>query len=261
MTITAGFRRPFVEQVAALLLRFGTLAPTAKWDDLWQSQHDRAFIVAGVVKADILADLAEAVGKAIVEGRGFEAFQRDFRAIVEKRGWHGWTGEGTPKGELWRMRVIYRTNVATSYAAGRMAQLRDGKFKYWIYKHGNALEPRVQHLAWDGIALPPDHPFWLTHAPPNGWGCTCEIRGANTVAGIRRAKGDPDKKLPEGWQTRDPKTGAPPGIDRGWDYPVGGTVSQDILDLVKTKSEKLPEELAQALNEAIGKGRAGNVQG
>ena len=55
--------------------------------------------------------------------------------------------------------VGYRTNMATSYAAGRMAQLIDSKFKFWVYKHGNALEPRLQHLAWDGQALPPEHPF------------------------------------------------------------------------------------------------------
>lgn len=260
MTLAATFGKPFAEAVAALLLRFATLAPTVKWDDLWQAQHERAFMVAGVVKADILADLAEAVAKALVEGRGFEAFKKDFRAIVEARGWHGWTGEGTPKGEAWRMRVIYRTNMSTSYASGRLAQLKDGNFAFWIYKHGNAIEPRLQHLAWDGIALPRDHPFWVTHAPPNGWGCTCRVRGANTVAGILRAKGDPNKQLPDGWQVRDPRTGAPQGIDKGWDYAVGDSISQDILDIVKGRVGKLPDQLARDLESAIAKGRAGDVQ-
>ena len=68
-------------------------------------------MVAGATKADLLADLAAAVDRAIVEGTGLEVFKRDFRGIVEKHGWHGWTGEGTAKGEAWRMRTIYRTNM------------------------------------------------------------------------------------------------------------------------------------------------------
>ena len=90
-----------------------------------------------------------------------------------------------------------------------------GNFKFWVYKHGNALEPRLQHLAWDGLVLSPDDPFWDTHAPPNGWGCTCRIRGANGPAGISAVRGDPDKKRPDGWQDRSSKTGTPAGIDKG----------------------------------------------
>lgn len=165
------FRKPFAEQVAALRLRFGDLRPTARWDDLVGSEHDRAFMVAGAVKADLLADLAAAVDRAVSEGTTLDQFQRDFRQIVERHGWHGWTGEGTKKGEAWRTRVIYRTNVATSYAAGRMAQLRQAGFPLWVYKHSGAEHPRLDHLSWDGLVLPSDHPFWATHYPPNGWGC------------------------------------------------------------------------------------------
>lgn len=141
--IRAIFRKPFLEQVAAFRLRLGNLVPTRRWDDIRGLQHDRAFMVAGAVKADLLADLGEAVEKAILEGTSLEEFRRDFRRIVETRGWHGWTGEGTKKGEAWRTRVIYRTNAATTYAAGRLAQLRDGGFPYWIYFHGGSLEPRL----------------------------------------------------------------------------------------------------------------------
>ena len=38
------------------------------------------------------ADLKAGVDKAIAEGRGIEAFRKDFRAIVQKHGWTGWTG-------------------------------------------------------------------------------------------------------------------------------------------------------------------------
>ncbi|MFC6499598.1 phage minor head protein [Gemmobacter lanyuensis] len=171
-------------------------------------------MVAGAVKADLLADLASAVDRAISQGRTLEEFRADFRAIVKKHGWHGWTGEGSAKGEAWRTKVIWKTNISTSYAAGRWAQLKAKGFKYLVYRHSGAEHPRLDHLAWDGLVLPIDHPFWKTHFPPNGWGCGCSVRGAMTPELARLLGGDPDK-LPEDWGEIDTRTGAPVGIDRG----------------------------------------------
>lgn len=109
--IEAIFRKPFAEQVAAFRLRLGDLVPSSAWDDLLGNAHDRGFMVAGAVKADLLADLAAAVDRSITEGTGFEAFKGDFRAIVAKHGWTGWTGEDTEAGQAWRMRTIYHTNI------------------------------------------------------------------------------------------------------------------------------------------------------
>lgn len=117
--LSATFRKPFKEQVAAWRLRLRELRPTSSSRDPGYSGFDRAFMVAGATKADLLADLAAAVDKAIVDGTGFEAFKRDFQAIVEKNGWHDYTGSKTEKGRNWRMRTIYRTNMRTTYMAGR----------------------------------------------------------------------------------------------------------------------------------------------
>jgi hypothetical protein len=173
------FRRPFDEQVAFFRGKLGNLVPTKKWDDIKKSAHDRAFMVAGAAKADLLADLAAAVDKAIAEGETLEAFRGRFLEIVRRHGWAGWTGDDrkTPddkggKGVAWRTRVIYQTNLATSYAAGRLAQLKEAGYRYWVYKHSDSVaHPRPQHLAWNGLTLPADHPFWQSHYPPNGWNC------------------------------------------------------------------------------------------
>jgi hypothetical protein len=246
VTLTAAFRRPFAFQVAAFRLRLQQLQPTMKWTDVWQEGHDRAFMVAGVMKADILADLAAAVDKAITQGTSLDEFRRDFRKIVAEKGWIGGAGQGTKGGEAWRTRVIYRTNMASTYAAGRWAQLQAAGYPFIIYHHGNSLEPRVHHLAWDGLVLEADHPFWATHAPPNGWGCSCYVSGARTMDAARRLGGKPGKELPDGWQARDPRTGDPKGIDRGWAYPPGGSAVNDILTL-KSKLETLPAEPSVAL--------------
>ena len=224
---------PFPEQVAALRLRLGNIVPTAKWDDLQHEMHDTGAMVAGALKTDLIADIMQAINLAAVNGTGLETFRKDWKAIVEKHGWHGWTGEGSAKGEAWRTRVVFQTNMSVSRAAGRLAQLRDGNFPIWVYLHGDSREPRVQHLAWDGLALPSDHPFWKTHYAPNGWGCSCRVRGARSAAGVRRLGGDPSKKLPENWDAIDPKTGVQVGIDKGWDYMPGGSVSQTIREMTK----------------------------
>lgn len=238
------FKRSFAEQVAFFRGKLGNLVPTATWRDLLREQHDRGFMVAGAAKADLLADLAGAVDKAIAEGETIQQFRTRFRDIVRTHGWHGWTGEGTKAGEAWRTRIIYETNLSTSYAAGRLAQLRAGQYPFWLYKHSEAVQhPRPQHLAWDGLVLPPDHEFWSTHAPPNGWGCRCRIVGVRSPAQARRLGGDPAKDLPSGWNDRD-NNGRLPGIDEGWDYQPGRST---LAPFVPREADDLSDVLASAL--------------
>lgn len=249
--ISGALKRPFKEQVAFFRGKLGNLVPTARWDDIQRSAHDRAFMVAGAAKADLLADLATAVDRSITEGKSLEAFRQDFRAIVERNGWHGWTGEGSKKGEAWRTRVIYQTNALSSYNAGRYAQLREGGFDLWIYRHNDSVKnPRPQHLAWNGLALPPGHEFWVAHAPQNGWGCKCYVVGARSARGARRLGGDPDKALPEDWDAIDAKTGTPVGIDKGWDYQPGAAVSQTIQAMAQ-KSVQWEYTLAKAYMQGV----------
>lgn len=218
------FARPFAEQVAFFRAKLGRLMPTATWADLWKAQHDKAFAVAGAATQDLLADLAAAVDKAIAEGEPIQQFRNRFGEIVERRGWHGWTGETTAAGRAWRTRVIYETNLLTSYSAGRLTQLKAGDYPLWMYRHADGVaNPRPQHLAWDGVVLPADHKFWTQHYPPNGWGCKCRVVGVRSDKQARRLGGDPDKALPRGWNAIDPKTGEPVGIDKGWGYQPGAT--------------------------------------
>src|SRR3569832_2461718 len=155
-------RLQFAEQLQALRIRLGNQVPTEKWTDLWKAQHDRAFMVAGAAKADLLADLAGAVEGAIAGGQSIEWFRKQFDAIVDKHGW-AYTGERN-----WRTRVIYQTNMATSYAAGRLAQLRDPELRRLKHKkknhhNNNKQQPHPLHVSWNGLTLPADHPWFSTH--------------------------------------------------------------------------------------------------
>lgn len=252
--IAAVFRRPFAEQVDFFRAKLGNLVPTQRWTDVWKAQHDRAFMVAGAAKADLLADLASAVEKAIADGESIDKFRARFAEIVDRHGWEDWTGSKTAAGRAWRTRVIYTTNAATSYAAGRLAQLKEGGFAFWVYKHSdNVLHPRPLHVAWDGLTLPADHEWWRTHYPPNGWGCKCYVVGARDARSARRLGGDPDRPLDPAWNETDPRTGEPIGIDRGWGYQPGATSSALLREFVPEYRDDLPPPCVQM---SCGAGRA-----
>ena len=228
-----GLRQQFQEQIDFFRAKLNL--PTERWDDIQTRANDRAFYVAGAQKADLLSDLRKAVDTAI-QGGSIGEFRKAFNQAVNKSGWAGWTGQGTEAGEAWRTRVIYQTNIATSYAAGRWAQLNDPDLAavrpFWRYIHSDSvLTPRPQHKSWgdSGLTLPRDHPFWRTHFPPNGWGCQCR------VTAVRLPRDADATAPPEGWDAIDPKTGAPVGIDKGWGYAPGANTSTPYRKFIQDK--------------------------
>ncbi|NJR43997.1 hypothetical protein HC761_00525 [bacterium] len=208
--------QPFVEAQNALRRRLGNQLPTDTWRDVQREAHDRAFVVAGAKKADLLADLAKAVDDSINKGLGLEYFLAEFDKIIGK---HGWAYKGERN---WRTRVIYQTNVAVSYAAGRLQQLRDPDLQklkpFWKYVHSDAqLYPRPLHQSWDGLVLPADHPWFEKHFPPDGWGCGCRVTAVTAREAARAKKRTPPNdgsRLINGREV-------PNGIDEGWDYMPG----------------------------------------
>ncbi|WP_219211921.1 phage head morphogenesis protein [Variovorax boronicumulans] len=242
-----GVRQRFQEQID--FFRAKLALPTERWDDIWQRAHDRAFIVAGAQKADLLSDLFGAVGKAVAGGSIGE-FRKAFADAVSRSGWTGWTGEGTKAGEAWRTRTIYRANVSASYGAGRWAQLTAPGLvavrPFWRYVHADGvLHPRPLHLSWHGITLPHDHEWWKTHFGPNGWGCGCYVVAV-------RSPGDGDQvEPPAAWDEIDPKTGAPAGIDRGWGYAPGASSDVSLQQMVEEKLITYPPAIALALSRAL----------
>jgi hypothetical protein len=214
MAVELVFKKPFKEAVE--FFRGKLNIPTARWDDLWQDQHARGFMIAGAMRDELLTDFRSAVDRAISEGVTLETFRKDFDTIVAK---HGWSYQG---GRNWRSNVIYSTNIRTAYQAGRWQQLTDPDLlqlkPYLEYRHGDSLQPRPLHLAWNGLTLPASDPWWQSHYPPNGWGCKCTVFAAGESDLARAGKSGPDT-APD--VVIDPNTGAPEGIGKGWAYNVG----------------------------------------
>lgn len=226
---------PFQEQLDYFRAKLNL--PTDRWDDVLGAAHDRAFIVAGMTKADMLQDMRDAVDKAIAQGTGLDAFRKDFAQIVQRTGWD-YNGSFD-----WRSRVIYQTNLSTSYAAGRWAQLNDPDLlkirPYWKYVHSDSVAtPRPLHLSWHGTILPAGNAWWRTHFCPNGWGCQCRI-----VAASKReydAAPDDRKQAPEdGTWIKVDAFGAehvvPNGIDYGFAHAPGANAGKTFSGLIQEK--------------------------
>lgn len=215
---------PFLEQIQHFDEK--VRLPTRAWTDIWEGMHARAFVVAGAAKEGLLADMQAAVGKAIHRGTTLQEFRRDFDKIVAQ---HGWAYNG---GRNWRTRVIYETNLRTSYQAGRFAQMqRVSKTRpYWRYRHNDAVDhPRPDHQAWDGLVLRHDDPWWSTHYPPNGWGCKCYVETLSErdikrlgKSGTDQAPSIEKESVTVGVRGPRPRTvEVPKGIDPGFGYSVG----------------------------------------
>lgn len=246
--MTINFKKlPFDEAIK--YFRQKVKLPTEKWTDLWEGMHSRAFVVAGAMKDELLADLFGAIDKAISEGSTITDFRKTFDETVVKNGW-------SYKGERgWRTGVIFNTNLRTAYTAANykeMLETREAR-PYWRYIGGLSENPRQLHLEWNGTVLPWDDPWWDTHFPPKGWGCKCEVV-SHSVEELSRDGWEISEKAPDDgtYQWTNPDTGEiieiPNGVDPGWAYNPGKTawgqpLSEDAMSAWKAQGAMAWERL------------------
>lgn len=246
------WNKPFREQ--SEFFRRKLALPSKNWDDLLRDEHDAGFIVAGAMKADLVADLKAAVQKVIDEGGSIGAFRKDFDRIVKARGWEGWTGSDSKVGISWRTRVIYNTNLRASFSAGRYAQMTDPDVlkarPYWRYVHRSAEHPRLQHQAWNGVTLPAQDPWFDSRWPPNGFGCQCKIDSV-TEREMTRSGGVTNRGTLSGGERLHlvKSTGElvklPQGVDYGWDYTPGKSAAQNALAARLNRLDSMDEAVAR----------------
>ncbi|WP_016949777.1 phage minor head protein [Anabaena sp. PCC 7108] len=224
--------------------------PTATWRDVWQQEHDIAFVVAGATKAALLADFRQAVDDGIAQGKTRAEFQKDFDRIVET---HGWQHKG---GREWRANIIYGTNLRTAYAAGRYEQMTDPDVlkmrPYWMWKHGNSREPRLHHLAMDGKVFPATDPWWNTNYPPSGWGCKCMVTSLSKRDIQRRGLEVEPPPQGDTYQWTNPagqKVTVKNSPDPGWGYAPGRSTQQQQVDVLKNILQTLPNDLRRQVEQ------------
>jgi len=205
--------------------------PTASYRDLTAQQRDRAFAVAGVMQAELLESLRQAVDKALVTGTTLQEFRQDFDREVAAAGW-SYRGNRT-----WRTELILNQNLRQAYGAGRYRQLTDPATlkarPYWMWRHGDSIYPRKQHLAWDGTTLPANHPWFRNKFPPAGFGCKCKILSLDKA----KVSKVPDDEFYEYTDAQGRRVRVPVGVDPGFELIPG---ISNLTDEVVRQTSKMP---------------------
>jgi hypothetical protein len=110
---------------------------------------------------------------------------------------------------------------------------------------------RPLHALWHGTILPVDHPWWLTHFPPNGWRCRCTVMQLNDRMLARRgwtvSKTPPEGPVRPFWRkgAREPVF-VPAGIDPGFGYNAG--IAREVA-LSRKAAESLDQARAAGMSE------------
>lgn len=140
--------------------------PTQSYTDLDGSLHDYYFTVAGALKSEQLVKIRMLVDKAIEKGISFNEFKKDFKQIAQKA-----------KIPASRARVIYETNLNSSYNKGRLSQHLEflNELPFWEYRHNQSPNPRENHQALNNIIRPADDPFWQIYYPVKAFNCHCTV--------------------------------------------------------------------------------------
>lgn len=236
-----------------------TLRPAFSWLDVWGQEHAHAFTVAKATEADVLAAFRGTIDDAISRGLGFEEWRANLEPRLKSLGWWGprsvvdaETGKAakvdfsSPR----RLRNIFWSNLRAARAAGQWerAQATKDVLPYLLYNRTTAADPRQEHLDWVGLLLHIDHPFWLTHFPPNGWGCLCSVRQVGR-AEARRLGGPSADPVVETTPFVNRRTGeqvdVPVGIDPGWHTNPGHARGRGLGRVVVDKIDRIPDPAAR----------------
>lgn len=265
-----------VPQEAIDYIRNKRLKPGFSYEDVWLEEHARSFTVAKCMELDLLKDIQDSIVTALEEGMSYDQWAKNIQQVMVDKGWWGiqkmtdpMTGEvkevqlGSPR----RLETIFNINMRSAYNVGAYRQAMDSDaHPYLMYRIGSSKRHRKEHVAWDGLILKKDDPWWNTHMPPNGWGCKCYVRAVSEARFKRlKDKGIPDETYREYGRRlayKPVKTKVPAdvpvdyvnkrtgrvyqgvrGIDPGFEWNPGKAASRDgsLQDSFREKAVKLTE--------------------
>lgn len=128
---------------------------------------------------------------------------------------------------------VAREYIVSFDITDALRQMRDPDLvkirPYWRYRHADTrvpMNPRPEHVAWNGLVLMHDDPWWDTHFPPNDWKCSCGVETLSRGDLRRLGKSGPDTapeivRAPFTHKASGETVMLPEGIGYGWDYMPG----------------------------------------
>lgn len=156
---------PFDEAIRNIITREPRLARSGKEvADLYASRH--AFAMAKSTELTVTTWVQNYIDKTLRDG----ASVPEASEIIAEAGDFSRAYAET----------VYRTNVATAYAAGRFEQANDDDVAEVIgafeLETAGDLDVRKNHKAAEGLVAPQNHHIWNTFSCPLGYNCRCSLR-------------------------------------------------------------------------------------
>jgi len=230
------------------------------WRTVWAKTHAAAFTVARSEGYKVLGDIHAAILEAQEGKLPFKQFVEQLQPKLQAQGWWG-RKDGVQLGSPRRLEIIYRTNLRQAEAAGKWTRIQALKHKmpYLRYVCVMDKKTREEHIAWHGLILPVDHPFWDEHFPPNGWNCRCRVvpLSQDQIDDHKEWKVSDGANIP--FDEREPwlneVTGQEMMIPRGVDPAFAHNAGKVAIDVHASRAlghtlEKLPPEVAAKAAEA-----------
>lgn len=231
------------------------------WQDVMRDEHKSAFTIAKMMDMDMLADVKESLDDALANGVVFRDWADNLIPMLQQKGWWGrqtmldpLTGETiiAQLGSPGRLKTIFRTNMASAYAAGHWdqieAQAEDAP--YLLYDAIDDYRTRPAHKAWDGKVYPVTDKFWRTHTPPCGFNCRCSVIQLDD-SDLEQLGIEPDKSPRTTFTDwKNPRTGKVERIAEGVDPGFGRAAESRVERLEALLEEKisaLPDDLRDGL--------------
>jgi len=142
-----------------------------QFDQMESWRKYEAFTMAGDYEEHVIAAVQKSLEKAIGEGMPVKEFLDDMDGLFARLGLEGPTKH--------HLKTIYRMNLRSAYAKGKIAQGLDPAVadvithrRYWTKGDGAV---RASHAALHGMVREKDDPLWRRYYPPWEWGCRCTV--------------------------------------------------------------------------------------
>lgn len=143
------------------------------FDKLLPEFKARAFTITGVVGADVMQSVRDAIA-TVPAGADWDKVKKEIVEEIHPFLADPKNPDNTIAAER-KAELLLRMHgqQAYSYTQTQVADRHRDVFPYWQYQTMEDERVRDSHQALDGLVLPADSPFWEGHTPPWDYGCRC----------------------------------------------------------------------------------------
>jgi hypothetical protein len=132
--------------------------------------HDYAFMISGLMRADMLESTKDLLIKALEEGTSAKDFANSLQGAIAGSGWN-------PSGK--QVKLIFSTNINNVHWQGQKAKMSTPAMlkarPLWLWIWRDSVHERIEHKKLNNVAIYADNPFWEEISFPCGFGCRCNV--------------------------------------------------------------------------------------